>query len=204
MFQFWMSDVEVVKIYVYLEKEMKLTSAGVSDLNSDFSIFQNIFLKFLQLILGGILSEPLARLGANVTGLDATNELIEIAKAHATSDANLKSLKYICSSIEEHAAQNEGKYDALVASEIVEHVSNQGEFLKACVKCLKPKGSIFVTTVNKTLPSYMGGIVIAEYVLRWLPKGTHQWEKFITPPQLQRFLEDCKWFYFCLSQIIHC
>lgn len=134
----------------------------------------------------------MARLGGNVTGLDATNDLIEIAKTHASSDPTIRNFNYICTSIEDHAAQNEAKYDAIVASEIVEHVTNQEEFLKVCVKCLKPKGSIFVTTVNKTLPSYFGGIVMAEYVLRWLPKGTHQWEKFITPPQLQRFLEDCK------------
>lgn len=134
----------------------------------------------------------MARLGGSVTGLDATNDLIEIAKNHASSDTTLKNLNYICTSIEDHALENEDKYDAIVASEIVEHVANQGEFMKACVKCVKPKGSIFVTTVNKTLPSYLGGIIMAEYVLGWLPKGTHQWNKFITPPQLQRFLEDCK------------
>lgn len=136
----------------------------------------------------------MARLGGDITGLDATSDLIEIAKTHAKLNPYLKSLNYVCTSIEEHAVENEAKYDALVASEIIEHVSNKEEFLKACVKCLKPKGSIFLTTINKTYVSYLAGIVAAEYVLRWLPKGTHQWNKFISPPQLQRLLEDCKYF----------
>lgn len=117
---------------------------------------------------------------------------MEVAKSHASTDPTLKSLTYLCSTVEDHVAENEAKYDAVIASEIVEHVTNKEDFLQACVKCLKPKGSIFVTTLNKTLPSYVGGIVLAEYVFGLLPKGTHQWDKFITPPHLQRILEDGK------------
>lgn len=136
---------------------------------------------------GGILSEPLAKLGAEVTGIDATEDLIQVAKSHGGS---IKSLEYICTSVEEYATDNQLKYDAVVASEIIEHITNKSQFLEACVKTLKPKGSIFVTTENKTTASYFGAIIAGEHILGLLPKGTHEWEKFITPPQLQRFLED--------------
>lgn len=181
-----------------IEKSEPLIGVSILDVGCGGKIHTEISFSFLFIrisLTGGILSEPLARLGGNVTGLDATNDLIEIAKTHDT----LKTINYICASVEEHASENEAKYDAIVASEILEHVTNPDEFLKACVKCLKPQGSIFVTTVNKTLPSFFGGILMAEYVLRWLPKGTHQWEKFITPPQLQRFLEDGKYNFFSKS-----
>lgn len=140
------------------------------------------------------MSEPLTRLGACVTGLDATPEMIEIAKAHASLDKNLKNLNYTCSSVEDHAAKNENIYDAIVASEILEHVTQKTLFLEGCVRCLKQNGSIFVTTLNKTFLSYVGGVLVAENVLRLLPKGTHDWNMFIGPPQVQRMLEDRKYF----------
>lgn len=140
-------------------------------------------------------------MGACVTGLDATPQMIEIAKAHASRDANLKSLNYVHSSVEDHAAKNEGIYDAVVASEILEHVSQKSLFLEGCVRCLKQNGSIFITTLNKTMLSYLGGVLVAENVLRLLPKGTHDWNMFIGPPQVQRMLEDRKYF-FCFIVVL--
>lgn len=140
--------------------------------------------------LGGILAEPLARLGGKVTGIDANPNTIQLAKSH--SEQNNLEINYLTSSIEEHASNHTEKYDVVVASEILEHVSKKSRFLEACVKCLKPNGSIFVTTINKTVLANFLGIVISENVLRLLPKGTHQFEKFIEPVKLQRMLEDCK------------
>lgn len=132
-------------------------------------------------------------MGACVTGLDATPEMIEVAKAHASFDNNcLKNLNYTCTSVEDHAAKNEGLYDAVIASEILEHVTKKSAFLQGCVGCLKQNGSIFITTLNKTFASYFGGILVAENVLRLLPRGTHDWNMFIGPPQVQRLLEDRK------------
>nr|CAH7713947.1 unnamed protein product [Callosobruchus chinensis] len=146
---------------------------------------------------GGILSEPLARLGCNVTGLDANTNLIELAKQHAEKK-DLK-INYVASSIEEHSSQQLGIYDAVVASEIIEHVTQKSEFVDACVKCLKPNGSIFITTLSKTNLAYFAGILISENLLNLLPKGTHQFEKFIEPGRLQKLLEDCN----CRTELIH-
>lgn len=159
-----------------------------------FSTLDNMFYKRLILISGGILSEPLVRMGASVVGLDATSAMIEVAKAHASLDKTLKDLNYTCSSVEDHAAKNEGLYDAVVASEILEHVTQKTVFLEGCVRCLKQNGSIYITTLNKTFASYFGGVIIAENVLKLLPKGTHDWKMFIGPPQVQRMLEDRKYF----------
>lgn len=165
--------------------------------------------------LGGILAEPLSRLGAHVTGIDANPNTIQLAKSH--SKLNNLEINYVTSSIEEHAANHMEKYDAIVASEILEHVSKKKRFIEACVQCLKPKGSIFITTINKTTIANFLGICISENVLNLLPKGTHQFEKFIEPVKLQRMLEDCKFYkkicinffkYFmfvgnCRSELIH-
>lgn len=141
---------------------------------------------------GGILTEPLARIGSNVTGLDPNCDLIEKAKVRA-KDKNLN-VDYICSSIEDYACDNQEKHDAVVASEILEHVTQKKEFLNACIQCLKPGGSIFITTINKTPISNVLGIILAENVLNLLPKGTHQHDKFIKPHNLEKILEDlnCK------------
>ncbi|XP_044263714.1 ubiquinone biosynthesis O-methyltransferase, mitochondrial [Tribolium madens] len=141
---------------------------------------------------GGILSEPLARIGANVTGLDANSDLIEKARFHSKNENLI--LKYICSSIEEYAVENIENHDAIVASEILEHVTKKEEFLKLCVECLKPGGSIFITTINKTLIANVFGVVIAESFFKLLPEGTHQHDKFIEPHKLERILEElgCK------------
>jgi len=133
---------------------------------------------------GGLLSEPMCRLGANVTAIDASNKNITIANLHAKKN-NLK-INYICSSPEK--LKTSKKFDVILNMEIVEHVEDVDFFLKSCANLLKKNGLMFVATINKTLKSYIFAIVGAEYVLRWLPIGTHEWEKFVKPEELKRIL----------------
>jgi len=133
---------------------------------------------------GGLLSEPMCRLGANVTAIDASNKNIAIANLHAKKN-NLK-INYICSSPEK--LKTTKKFDVILNMEIVEHVEDVDFFLKSCANLLKKNGLMFVATINKTLKSYIFAIVGAEYVLRWLPIGTHEWEKFVKPEELKRIL----------------
>lgn len=132
----------------------------------------------------------MARLGCKVTGLDANPSIIDQAKLHAKQQ--LLDIDYVASSIEEHVKENGDKYDAVVASEIIEHVTNKDEFLNACLDCLKPKGSIFITTISKTALANFTGVFLAEKVFKLLPEGTHEFNKFIEPHKLQRLLEDSK------------
>lgn len=136
---------------------------------------------------GGILCEPLARLGAEVTGVDPLSESIGIAKAHAEK-MNLP-LTYLTCGIE-NLPSDLPLFDVIIASEIIEHVADHQGFLKACIQHLKPRGGMIFTTFNKTLKSYLLGIVVAEYVLGWAPRGTHSWDKFISPQDLSRFLSS--------------
>ncbi len=133
---------------------------------------------------GGLLSEPMCRLGANVTAIDASNKNIAIANLHAKKN-NLK-INYICSSPEK--LKTKKKFDVILNMEIVEHVEDVDFFLKSCANLLKKNGLMFVATINKTLKSYIFAIVGAEYVLRWLPIGTHEWEKFVKPEELKSIL----------------
>ena len=133
---------------------------------------------------GGLLSEPLSRLGAEVFGIDASDNNIKIAKLHAKK-SNLN-IKYFCSSPEKFKIKNE--FDVILNMEIVEHVEDVDFFLKSCSKLLKKDGIMFVATLNKTLKSYLFAIIGAEYILKWLPIGTHEWEKFVKPDELINFL----------------
>ncbi len=133
---------------------------------------------------GGLLSEPMSRMGANVTGIDASDKNIKIAKLH--SKKNKLKINYLCSSPEK--LKIEKKFDVILNMEIVEHVEDIDFFLKSCSKLLKKNGLMFVATINKTLKSYVFAIVGAEYVLRWLPIGTHEWEKFVKPEDLKEIL----------------
>ena len=133
---------------------------------------------------GGLLSEPMTRLGANITGIDASSKNINIAKHHAKKN-NLK-INYICSSPEKLKIKK--KFDVILNMEIVEHVDDINFFINSCSKLLKKNGLMFVATLNKTLKSYMFAIIGAEYVLRWLPIGTHDWEKFVKPEDLKNIL----------------
>ena len=133
---------------------------------------------------GGLLSEPMSRMGANVTGIDASDKNIKIAKLH--SKKNKLKINYLCSSPEKLKITK--KFDVILNMEIVEHVEDIDFFLKSCSKLLKKNGLMFVATINKTLKSYIFAIVGAEYVLRWLPIGTHEWEKFVKPEDLKKML----------------
>ena len=133
---------------------------------------------------GGLLSEPMTRLGANVTGIDASNKNITIAKLHAKKN-NLK-INYLCSSPEKLKIKK--KFDVILNMEIIEHVEDINFFINSCSKLLKKDGLMFIATLNKTLKSYMFAIIGAEYVLRWLPIGTHNWEKFVRPEDLKKIL----------------
>ena len=133
---------------------------------------------------GGLLSEPMARLGANVTGIDASDKNIKIAKIHAKK--NKLNINYICSSPEK--VKTKKKFDVILNMEIIEHVEDINFFIKSCSKLLKKNGLMFVATLNKTLKSYVFAIIGAEYVLRWLPIGTHDWEKFVKPEDLKNIL----------------
>ena len=134
---------------------------------------------------GGLLSEPMSRLGAEVYGIDASEKNINVAKLHAKKN-NLK-INYFCSSPENFTTKI--KFDVILNMEIVEHVKDVDFFLKSCSKLLKKNGIMFVATLNKTLKSYLFAILGAEYILRWLPIGTHDWEKFVEPNKLIEILK---------------
>ena len=129
---------------------------------------------------GGLLSEPMCRLGAKVFGIDASEKNINVAKLHAKK--NNLDINYKCTSPEN--LKTEIKFDVILNMEIVEHVEDVDFFLKSCSKLLKKDGIMFIATLNKTLKSYLFAIVGAEYILRWLPIGTHSWDKFIKPDEL--------------------
>ena len=134
---------------------------------------------------GGLLSEPLSRLGAKVVGIDASEKNIKVAKIH--SKKNNLNIKYFCASPEKF--KTEIKFDVILNMEIIEHVNDVDFFLKSCSKLLKKNGIMFVATLNKTLKSYLFAIIGAEYILRWLPIGTHEWEKFVKPMDLINILK---------------
>ena len=129
---------------------------------------------------GGLLSEPMCRLGANVVGIDASAKNIKIAKLHAKK--NKLKINYKVASPEK--LKTKIKFDVILNMEIVEHVEDINFFIKECSKLLKKNGIMFIATLNKTLKSYALAIIGAEYILKWLPIGTHDWEKFIEPSEL--------------------
>ena len=135
---------------------------------------------------GGLLSEPMTRLGAKVTGIDASDKNIKIAKLHAKK--NKLNINYLCSSPEKIKIKD--KFDVILNMEIIEHVEDINFFIKSCSKLLKKNGIMFVATLNKTLKSYVFAIIGAEYILRWLPIGTHDWEKFVKPNDLKEILNQ--------------
>ena len=135
---------------------------------------------------GGLISEPMARLGGNVTGIDAAEKNIQIASIHSKKN-NLK-INYLNNSPEELKERN--KFDIILNLEVVEHVDNLDLYLQSCSKLLKKNGLMFTATINRTLTSYVKAIVGAEYILRWLPIGTHDWNKFIKPEELEKKLNN--------------
>ena len=135
---------------------------------------------------GGLISEPMSRLGSNVTGIDASNKNIEVAKLHAKK-SDLK-INYLNISPENLDQKN--KFDIILNLEVIEHVENLDLYLSSCLELLKKNGIMFTATINRTFISYIKAIVGAEYVLRWLPIGTHDWNKFIKPEELEKKLID--------------
>ena len=135
---------------------------------------------------GGLISEPMCRLGANLTGIDASTTNIKIAQTHAQKN-NLK-INYLNKSPEKMS--EEFKFDVILNLEVVEHVNNLDLYIKSCSKLLKKNGIIFTATINRTIVSYIKAIIGAEYILRWLPIGTHDWNSFLKPEELEKKLNS--------------
>jgi 2-polyprenyl-6-hydroxyphenyl methylase/3-demethylubiquinone-9 3-methyltransferase len=135
---------------------------------------------------GGILSEPLARLGARMLGADPSQQNIAAAAAHAQESG--VGVDYRATTAEDLAAAGE-QFDVVLAMEVVEHVNDAGAFVGTCAGMVKPGGLMIAATLNRTLKSFALAIVGAEYVLRWLPRGTHQWDKFVKPEELEAAFE---------------
>tara|TARA_Y100000591_G_C21758411_1_gene658738 strand:- start:524 stop:1249 length:726 start_codon:yes stop_codon:yes gene_type:complete len=161
-----------------------------SKIKNHFKIQNNkdSFLKNLNILDvgcgGGLISEPLSRLGANVTGIDASEKNIKIAKLHsANSNLNIRYLKKSPENFNEYE-----KFDIILSLEIVEHVEDVQLFIDSCHRLLKKNGIMFTATLNRTFTSYIKAIIGAEYILRWLPVGTHDWNKFIKPEELEKKL----------------
>ncbi len=136
---------------------------------------------------GGILSEPLARLGTDMVGVDPAEENIEAARAHAEEQE--LTIDYRAGTAEALADAGE-RFDVVLAMEVVEHVVDVAAFVSTCASMVKPNGLMVAATLNRTLKSFALAIVGAEYVLRWVPRGTHQWDKFVTPRELETAIEN--------------
>ena len=137
---------------------------------------------------GGLISEPMSRMGGDVTGIDASQKNIKIAVLHSKK-SRLK-INYLNKSPEQ--LKEKEKYDIILNLEVVEHVDNLDLYLQSCYDLLKKNGLMFTATINRTLISYLKAIIGAEYILRWLPIGTHDWNKFIKPEELEKKLNDKK------------
>jgi 2-polyprenyl-6-hydroxyphenyl methylase/3-demethylubiquinone-9 3-methyltransferase len=137
---------------------------------------------------GGLVCEPFARMGADVTAIDASEKNIAVAKIHAQK-SDLK-IDYQTGSAEELAA-NQKKYDVVLALEIIEHVDNVENFVKSCAALVKPGGLLFIATINRNLKSLTLAKIAVEYVLRWLPSGTHDWKKFLKPSEINTYATSC-------------
>ena len=170
------NPIRIEYITQMIKKYFKISDKKINPLNE---------LKILDIGCGGgLISEPMARLGANVTGIDASEKNIKIAQIHSEEN-NLK-INYINSSPERLKEKEE--FDIILNLEIIEHVEDVNLYIDSCSKLLKKGGLMFTATLNRTVVSYIKAIVGAEYVLRWLPIGTHDWNKFIRPEELEKKL----------------
>lgn len=135
---------------------------------------------------GGILSESMAKAGAtSVTGIDLAEKSLKIAKMHALEN-NVGNVSYRCVSVEDLAVENPHGYDVVTCMEMMEHVPDPASIIRACAKLVKRDGTVFFSTINRNPKSYIHAILGAEYILNLVPKGTHDWQKFITPSELAR------------------
>jgi len=137
---------------------------------------------------GGLISEPMTRLGAKVTGIDASKKNIKVARLHA--EKNNLQINYLNKSPEQ--LENTIKFDIILNLEIVEHVDNVEHYIKSCYNLLRKDGLMFTATLNRSLMSYLKAIIGAEYILRWLPIDTHDWNKFLKPEELEKILVNEK------------
>jgi 2-polyprenyl-6-hydroxyphenyl methylase/3-demethylubiquinone-9 3-methyltransferase len=135
---------------------------------------------------GGLLAEPLARLGADMVGIDPAAENVEIARAHAAETGVTVDYR---ATLAETLAEAGERFDVVLAMEVVEHVVDVPSFVATCASMVKPGGLLMMATLNRTLKSFALAIVGAEYILRWLPRGTHQWDKFVKPEELETAIE---------------
>jgi len=135
---------------------------------------------------GGLLSEPMCRLGFQVTGVDASERNIGTARAHAEPQG--LEIDYRCSTAEEMEAAGGGPFDLVLNMEVIEHVADPGDYLRTCARLVAPGGLMIVATLNRTLKALALAKIGAEYVLRWVPAGTHDWNKFLKPEEIREFL----------------
>ncbi|KAL7012498.1 hypothetical protein ACKWTF_014886 [Chironomus riparius] len=142
---------------------------------------------------GGLMAEPMALMGAQVTGVDPTEKLIDVANEHVKIHENLK-IDYICDTVENHSINNKEKYDAVTFFDVAEHVADVRQVLKASVECLKPGGRIFITTWNKTFMGWFYGIFLLEWVFGIVPRGAHDIKLFISHEKISEYLKEfnCK------------
>ena len=138
---------------------------------------------------GGILSEAMASLGAKVTGIDISEEILDVARSHARTLE--QKIDYRCIAVEELAQTSHGQWDVVTCMEALEHVPDPGSIVESCAKLIKPGGSIYFSTFNRNIKSFVQAIVGAEYILGLLPKGTHDYSKFIRPYELLKWCEKC-------------
>src|SRR5690606_10503947 len=136
---------------------------------------------------GGLLSEPVSRLGFAVTAVDASERNIATASTHAAEQG--LTIDFRQGTAEQLEAEGAGPFDVILNMEVIEHVADPGEFLRTCARLLSPRGVMIVATLNRTLKALALAKVGAEYVLRWLPPGTHDWNKFLKPEELRGFLD---------------
>lgn len=139
---------------------------------------------------GGLLSEAMVERGAKVTGIDLAEESLKIARLHALESE--VSVDYQCVAVETHAAQHNDQYDIVTCLEMLEHVPNPSSIVKACAEAVKPGGLVFFSTLNRNVKSWLLGILAAEHILGWVPKGTHQHQRFIKPSELFHMTDEAK------------
>jgi len=176
-----MNAVRVKFIVDYATKAMKLSKSAGQPLRG---------LRLLDAGCGGgLLSEPLARLGAKVTGIDPAEGAIAAAQVHQQTDPKTRGIDYRRSTIEEISQAGEA-FDVICSLEVVEHLPDPQAFLSECAGCIKPGGVLVVSTLNRTMKSYLLSILGAEYVLGLLPVGTHSWDKYLTPEEVTKMLQE--------------
>lgn len=134
----------------------------------------------------------MARTGCSVVGIDVNADLIEVAKEHAKLDTSLSNLTYILEDVEDHCNNNPQKYDAIVSNFVLEHINEVELFLTSCMACLKPGGSIFVSTLGQTWLGWLAGIILPEYILGKIPRGAHDWKKFVAIEDTEKMLATGK------------